>query len=296
MFTRTFPPALVLTLAIVAGSAMDATIKHLAQTNHVLLVTFGRYLFGALFSFAVFLHAGRPTITKEMWRAHGMRGFVIAGCATTFFWALSVLPLAEAVTLSFIYPLIVPFVAWPMLGERVRPSSIVAALVGFAGILISMQGAPPAAESPQHALGVAAVIVSAGLFSIAMVLLRARAQTDGAVIVSLMTSFVPGVILAGPTIAFATPPILSDLPFFVLMGALAAVFMYLMSRAYAEAEAQQLAPIHYTELLWASIIGYVVFHEAPRVQVYAGAVLIVAACLYIAYDERRAAIRLKDAA
>ena len=295
MFGSTLPPALVLTLAIAAGSAMDATIKHLAQTNHVLLVTFGRYLFGAVFSLGIWLHAGRPAITREMWRAHGLRGFVIAGCATTFFWALSVLPLAEAVTLSFIYPLVVPFVAWPVLGERVRPASLVAAVVGFIGVLVAMQGAPPAAESPQHALGVTAVLVSAALFSVAMVLLRARAQSDGAVIVGLMTSVVPGAIVAGPALMFAAPPHLSELPFFILMGALAAVFMYLMARAYAKAEAQQLAPIHYTELLWASIAGFIVFHEAPRVHIYLGAALIIAACLFSTYHDRRAAHRAKEA-
>jgi S-adenosylmethionine uptake transporter len=63
--------------------------------------------------------------------------------------------------------------------------------------------------------------------------------------------------------------------------------MYLMAQAYARAEAQQLAPIHYTELLWASAIGYIIFHETPRPEIYAGAALIVAACLYAAYDERR---------
>lgn len=296
MFGRTFPPALILTLAIMAGAAMDATIKHLTQTNHVLLVSFGRYLFGGVFSLGIWLHADRPAITREMWKAHGLRGFVIAGCATTFFWALSVLPLAEAVTLSFIYPLIVPFVAWPMLGERVRASSILAATVGFGGVLLSMQGAPTAAESPQHTLGVFAVLFSAALFSVAMVLLRARAQKDGAVIVGLMTSVVPGLIMAGPAFVFAAPPALSDGPFFILMGALAAIFMYLMARAYAKAEAQQLAPIHYTELIWASIMGYVIFHEAPRVQIYLGATLIIAACLFSAYNERRLASALKEAA
>ena len=91
MFAR-FPPALVLTLAIVAGASMDATIKWLTQSNHVLLVAFGRYLFGALFSLAIWWRAGKPVITREMWWAHGVRGFVIATCAVTFFWALSVLP------------------------------------------------------------------------------------------------------------------------------------------------------------------------------------------------------------
>jgi S-adenosylmethionine uptake transporter len=288
------PPALVLTAGIAAGAMMDATIKHLALTNHVLLVAFGRYLFGTLFSLGIWWRAGHPTVSREMWRAHGLRGFVIAVCAVTFFWALSVLPLAEAVTLSFVYPLLAPFVAMVVLKERVRPTSVVCALVGFAGVIVAMQGAPSEAESPNHDLGVAAVLASAGFFSIAMVLLRERAQKDGAPIVGLMTSFVPGVILAAPTLAFATPPLLADWPFFLLMGALAAVFMYLMARAYAAAEAQQLAPIHYTELLWASAIGYIVFHETPRIQIYAGAGLIIAACLFAAYDERRLAFKAKE--
>jgi S-adenosylmethionine uptake transporter len=68
--------------------------------------------------------------------------------------------------------------------------------------------------------------------------------------------------------------------------------MYLMSRAYARAEAQQLAPIHYTELIWATAIGFLVFQEVPRVEIYVGATLIVAACLWAAWDERRIAAKL----
>jgi drug/metabolite transporter (DMT)-like permease len=288
-------PALLLVLAITAGSAMDATIKYLTQTNHVLIVTLGRYVVGTMFSLAIWAQAGKPRVTPEMWRAHALRGFVIAGCATTFFWALTVLPLAEAVTLSFIYPLIVPFVAWIGLRERVRPQSLVAALVGFAGVIIATQGAPPVDQSPQHALGVAAVLISAGLFSIAMVLLRARAQTDGAPIVGLMTSLVPAVIIAAPAITIAPPPNWSDWPLFLLMGALAAVFMYLMARAYAKAEAQVLAPIHYIELIFATIFGILVFDELPRTQVFLGAALIITACLYTTWEERRLTMRRKEA-
>jgi drug/metabolite transporter (DMT)-like permease len=295
MSARTLPPALVLTLAIAAGASMDATIKFLSQSNHVLLVAFGRYLFGAIFSLLIYWRAGHPKIDKEMWRAHGLRGFVIAICAVTFFWALSVLPLAEAVALSFIYPLLAPFVAAIVLKERIRPTSVICAVLGFVGVVMAMQGAPSDAESPQHDLGVIAVLVSAIFFSIAIVLLRERAQKDGAPIVGLMTSFVPGVILLAPTVAFATPPVLETWPIFLLMGALAATFMYLMAQAYARAEAQQLAPIHYTELIWATAIGYVIFHETPRVEIYLGAALIVGACLWAAYDERRIALRTKEA-
>ena len=293
MFAR-LPPALVLTLAILAGASMDASIKHLLHTYHVLLVSFGRYLFGAIFSGLIWWRAGKPMITKEMWRAHGLRGFVIAICAVTFFWSLKVLPLAEAVTLSFIYPLLAPFVAFVILKERIRVSSVLCALVGFVGVIVAMQGAPSEAESPMHDIGVIAALLAATFFSVAMVLLRERSQKDGAVIVSLMTSIIPGLILFAPTMVFATPPDLSGWWFFLQLGALAAVFMYLMAQAYARAEAQQLAPIHYTELIYASLIGFFLFHEVPRVQIYMGAALIIAACLWAAYDERRLALRPKE--
>jgi drug/metabolite transporter (DMT)-like permease len=200
------------------------------------------------------------------------------------------------VTLSFIYPLIVPFMAAVVLRERVRPQSLVAAIVGFTGVIVATQGAPSVEQSPLHAWGVAAVLTSAGLFSIAMVLLRQRAQTDGAPIVGLMTSLFPAMIVAGPAIAIAPPPNWSDWPLFFLMGALAATFMYLMARAYAKAEAQVLAPIHYIELIFATIFGIVIFDELPRMQIFLGAALIIAACLYVTYEERRLTLKRKEPA
>lgn len=284
---RALPPAAILIVAVMAGASMDATIKYLAQTNHVLIVTAGRYAFGALFSLAIYWRAGAPRIDREMWRAHAVRGILIAACATTFFWALTVLPLAQAVALSFIYPLIVPFAARLMLGERLRSSSVMAGLIGFAGVGIATLGAPTGQQNPSYGLGVAAVLASASLFAVAMVLLRQRAQKDGAEIVSLMTSVIPGLLVIAPAVAFGTMPRWADWPIFLLLGALAAVFMYLMAQAYARAEAQRLAPIHYTELIWASVIGYVIFAEEPLPPVYLGAALIIAACLYTAYAERR---------
>ncbi len=287
------PPTLLLVIGVAALSTMDATIKHLSATNHTLVVVLGRYFFGALFSLAIWQHAGRPAITADMWRAHTARGFVIAIAATSFFWSLTILPLAEAVTLAFFYPLIAPFVAFVMIGERPRLTSLFAAALGFVGVLIALQGAPSTEAEPRYWLGVSAVIVSTFAFAVSIILMRARAPTDGAPVVGLLASFIPGLIVAGPAIAFAPPPRLEDWPFFVLMGALAAAGMYLLARAYAKAEAQQLAPIHYSELVWASLIGYFLFHETPRPQVFAGAVLIIAACLCAAYDERRSALKVR---
>jgi S-adenosylmethionine uptake transporter len=284
-------PALVLALAVLLGSGMDATIKYLGQSNHVLLVALGRYAFGAAFSLPGYVHAGRPAITGAMWRAHGLRGLLIAFGGTGFFWAFTVLPLAEAITYSFVGLLIIPFAAALMIGERLRPSSIASGVLGFVGVIVAAQGAPAASESPQHLLGVGVILISATLFAISMVMMRARAPLDGAPIVSLLSSLMPALFIVVPALLLAPPPNWADWPVFLLMGAFAAGFMYLMARAYARAEAQQLAPIHYTELLWASVIGYLVFQEAPRLQIYLGAILIIAAGLFAAWDERRLARR-----
>jgi S-adenosylmethionine uptake transporter len=195
--------------------------------------------------------------------------------------------------LAFVAPLIVPFVAGALIGEPLRARSVAAIVVGFAGVLIAVQGAPPAAQSPQHALGIAAVLFAAATFAISVTLMRARARADGAAIVGLLAALIPGLFVAGPALLVSTPPALADLPFFVLMGLLGAAGMYLMARAYAGAEAQALAPVHYSELLWAAAFGYFIFHETPRPQVLAGALFIIAACLYAAWDERRASPRLE---
>jgi S-adenosylmethionine uptake transporter len=284
---RAFPPLLIMTAAIAAGATMDATIKYLAQANPVLIVALARYVFAAAISFGVWWHAGKPTITAVMWRGHALRGVIIAFSAVTFFWSLTVLPLAEAVTISFIYPLIAPFVARAIVGEHVRPSAVIAAVIGFAGVLIAALGTPSTEANDQHTLGLIAVLFSALTFAVSMVLMRVRALADGPIIVSLMASFIPGLIVAAPAIALSPPPHLSDWPLFVFLGVIAALFMYLISHAYARAEAQQLAPIHYTELVWASVYGFVLFHETPRLQLFLGAALIIAACLYAAYQDRK---------
>lgn len=286
-FPRAPSPALVLAFAVLLGSAMDATIKYLGQSNDVLLVAFGRYVFGALFSLPPYLHARLPKITADMLRVHGLRGAMIACGGTGFFWAFTVLPLAEAIAYSFIGLLLIPIAASFMIGERLRPTSLAAGLLGFAGVLVAAQGAPSAAVSPHHKLGVVVVLISAALFALSMVLMRARAGRDGAPIVGLLSSAIPAVFLAGPALAFSSPPNWADWPIFLLMGAFAAGFLFFMSKAYARAEAQQLAPVHYTEFLWAGLLGYFIFSEMPRPQLLLGAVLIIAAGLFAAYDERR---------
>jgi len=283
-------PLALAALGVAVMSGMDAIIKAASADAHVLAITLGRYAFAALFAAIVWARAGRPRIDAEMWRAHGVRGIFIALSATSFFYAISVLPLAEAITLGFIAPLLIPPVARVLIGERIRATSLVAALIGFAGVLIAVQGAPSVSEAPQRAYGVAAALFAAVTYAVSMTLMRARAQKDGAVIVSLMAAFVPGLLVMAPALLIAPPPPAQAYVLFALIGLCGATGMYLFARAYAAAEAQSLAPVQYTELIWAGAFGYLFFNETPRPQVIAGAAVIVAACVLLAWDQRRRAV------
>lgn len=285
-------PILLGALGVLALSGMDALIKHLAADLNAFTIAFWRYVFGALVAGAIYVGAGRPTITADMWRTHLVRGAFAAGAGVTFFYALGVLPLAQAIAIAFIAPLIIPFAAWIMLGERVRPASLVAGLVGFAGAFVAVSGEPASADGrhPEHAYGVAAVLASALLYAITIVMLRARAGKDGAPIVGLMQALVPAALVAGPALALAPPPPAHIFPTLALMGLMGASGWFLLIKAYARAEAQRLAPLEFTALGWASLFGFVFFAEIPSAQTLLGAVLIIAAVVGGEWAARRAAV------
>jgi drug/metabolite transporter (DMT)-like permease len=282
------PPAALAALGVALLSAMDAVIKHLSLTHSLLAIVCGRYFFGMAAALLIWNGAGRPRITLEMVRAHALRGVLIVGVAATFFYALGVLPLAQAITIAFIAPLLIPLFAWFIVGEKPRPASLLASVLGFAGALIATLGAPPEAERhPQYTYGVIAVLTSAAFYAWAIALLRTRADKDGAPSVGLLQTAIPFAIVAGPALVLAPMPPLAEIPWFVLMGLLGALGWYVFILAYGRAEAQQLAPLEFTALIWASAFGYVFFNETPRPQVFAGAALIIGACLFATWEERR---------
>ena len=200
-----------------------------------------------------------------------------ASMAFAFYWSLKTLPLAEAITLSFISPLLVPPFASLMLGERMQPRILAAGALGFIGVLVTVQGAPRFDGDRLVALG--AVLYAAVAYAGAAVLLRARAASDGATIVTLMGALIPMVILS--PIALAAGPL--DVPtigWLAAMGAIGNLGMQLLSRAYARIEAQVLAVMEFTALPFAALFGWVFFAEPVRLQVWAGAAVILAACLW----------------
>ena len=170
-----------------------------------------------------------------------------------------------------------PPLAALFLKERLQPRALAAGALGFAGVLVTAQGAP--SFDGDRLLALAAVLFAAVTYAASAVLLRARAASDGATLVTLMGALVPMVLLS-PIALNAAAPDLPTIGWFVVMGLVGNIGMQLLTRAYARIEAQILAVMEFTALPWAALFGWIFFAEPVRLQVWAGAAIILAACLW----------------
>lgn len=260
---------------------MDAVVKHAATLAPVPDVTLGRYAAGTLLAVVVWRLAGAPPIRRVMLPAHLLRGVLIAATALMFNWSLTQLPFAEVMVLAFTAPLMIPVFAALLIGERLRGRALAAGGIGFLGVLVTVQGAP--LFETGRAWGVAAVLGASVTYALSAIVLRARAAQDGAPVVTLLGAAIPCLLLA-PVAITAAPPGWELIGWFAACGLLGNLGVQLLARAYARAEAQQLAVIEFSGLIWAALFGWLFFGESVRLAVWAGAALIIAACVWAARD------------
>ncbi len=280
-------PLLIAVFAIAMGSGIDAMVKAIAPDAGLHHLLAWRFLFGGLIALAVFRAQKRPTPSLEAIRFHTMRGLLQLGCAFTFFFALMHLPLAVATIIGFTAALMVPFVARVLLGERLTPVALIATVIGFAGAALAVMGRPQSGEASElWGLGVASCFLAAFLYALGLILLRMRATKEDATTIAMFTNVVPAIALLPVTFGLFGVPDWNDIPLFLMFGVLGFVTWYLMTLAYARAPAQRLAPLEYTALIWSGIFGSVFFAEYPGWQTWVGAVIIIGACLIVAFEER----------
>lgn len=267
--------ALRAALGIALLTAMDAVIKAQMQQHPFLLALFMRFAAGAICAIIVvaILRPARPTQASLI--SNSVRIPLVIVTAGSFFYSISVLPLAEALTLSFLAPVFVALLGALILKERLDGRILQALGFGLAGMLVMvwprLQGGVTGAE-----LGVAAALVSAVSYAFNLILLRTIAMKEHPAIIVLFQNAGPALCLAWPAYYVFQPMSGGDLLTYLAGGALGVAGHFSLTSAFARAPASRLAPIEYTALVWASLLGWFVFGEVPLWTTYAGAVLIVA--------------------
>ncbi len=274
-----FAPILAAVVGIAGFSAMDVAIKGAALVVGVYTALLLRNLLGLAMIAPVWLAGPRTWPAPPVLRLHLLRSVVNAGMALLFFIAVTRLPLAEGIAISFISPLIALYLAAVVLGERIRRQAIAASLLGLAGVAVIVADRLGSGEASDEALiGVVAVLGSAVLYAFNLVLQRKLALLAGPIEVAMFQNLVIGALLLPFAPWLAVRPDWPTLGVIALGAAFATSALALLAWAYARAEAQVLMPIEYTAFLWAAVMGWYFFAEPLGLATLAGAVLIVLGC------------------
>lgn len=286
-------PFLVACVGIAIFSGMDAIMKGLVLAIGTYNAMLWRSFANVALSGSLYLVRRDPPPTRAALRLHVLRGVLIAPMALAFFWGIGRVPLAEAIALSFIAPLIALYLAAVLLGERIGREAIAASLLGIAGVGVIVAEKLSGSYSADTLWGIAAILASAVLYAWNLILQRQQAQIASPFEIALFLNLtVCALLLVGVPFWAEIPPV-SALPGIIGAAVSATISVLLLSWAYARAEAQTLLPVEYTAFIWAALMGWLFFDEALTLATLIGTALIVAGCLFVARRKPAAAATLE---
>lgn len=273
----------IMVVGVAFLTANDAVSKYLTESHPVGQVICLRQA-ATLLVIVPYVMAvtGWGALRVASWSGQVTRGLLFVANAGLIVLALSLLPLATVITIMFASPIITAAVSLPMLAERVGPQRWIAILAGFAGVLIVIR---PGAAGFEWALLVP--VAAAVANSLRDVMTRLLSRTETSIAILFWSTLI--VMAAGAlTAPFGWQPVTATAAaWFVLAGVFNAAAHFLLIEALRLGEATAITPVRYTSLLWAAVIGYVVWRELPDAWVLAGSAVIIASGIYIVRTESR---------
>ena len=266
-----------------AFASHDAVIKVLGGTYSAFQIVFFSVLLAfPLVTIMLMRDATPGTLLPRhpWWSALRSASVVVSGpCA---FYAFSVLPLAQVYAILFAAPLLITVLSIPILGETVRLRRWLAVIVGLVGVFIVLRPG-----QTDLSLGHLAALTAAFGSAIASVIMR-RIGNEERSAVLLIYPMVATFVVMGITLPFVYEPMpIGDLGLLAVVALLAHGAMRLMIRAYQLGEAAIVAPMQYSQILWATGFGVLLFGETPDRATAIGAGVIIASGLYIVFRESR---------
>lgn len=280
MTRRSLPlPVLAALLGVAFLSLMDALMKGAALAVGAYSAALLRSVIGVMLVAPLWWWRGGRWPQRDVLRIHVLRGSVASLMGLTFFYAITKLPLAETIAISFIAPVISLYLAAVFLKERIKREAIVAALLGLIGTIVIVGGRIGRERMGEDALlGLAAILFSTLLYAFNLVIARHQAQMAQPLEISTFHSGIGAVVLAVAAPWFLRLPD-GHIALLILGSSLLTVAgMVALAWAYARAEAQILVPMEYSGFLWASLFGWLFFREGITLPTVLGTALIVFGC------------------
>ncbi len=274
----------LVTLTTLCFALLDSSAKWLVQTLPVLQVVWLRFVFHVLIASALLApRYGLELVRVHDWRPQVLRAAMMASMTALNFWALQYLQLAETGAIQFSVPLLIAlFSAW-WLGERLDARRWLAIVAGFVGVLLVIR---PGSQAFHPAILLS--VLNAVLYAAFNMLTRRMVATESAASMQLMSALGAAVILAPWALATWRWPE-GWLPWLVvaLCGLCGGLGHFMVAQAHRYASAATLAPFLYQQIIYMTLLGWLVFGQVPGLLVIGGAAIVVASGLYLLWLEMR---------
>lgn len=271
-------------LGIATYSGMDVAMKGLALQVGAYNAMFWRSLITIVLAGSLYWWRKPVWPIRSVLKLHIWRGFIVSIMAFLFFWGLKYLPVAEAIGLSFIAPLIALYLSAVILHEQINRRAIVASVIGLIGAGVVIGGRLSGDYNFQMGQGILAILCSAVLYAYNLILQRQQALVAAPIEIGFFQNLTVILVFGAlaPILAVVPPPAIA--PQLLIASILGLFSMLMMSWAYARAPASTLLPVEYTAFAWAALFGWVFFSEAITSTTVLGTAMIVTGCLVAAWQ------------
>lgn len=257
-------------------------IRHVTQHLHPLEAVFFRNLFALVFLGPMFWRSRRRGFRTQRLKLHLLRGVLQCAALMGMFIGLSLIPLAEATALSFTSPLFVAVGATLVFGEAGHLRRWLAIFAGFAGMLLIIRPG-----FTDFSIGTWFMIGSAVLFAITKMMAKSLSRTDSTPLIVAYVAFVMTPLALAAALFVWRWPTPEEMFWLTVIGVVATAAQLLMVQAYRHADMTVVEPLGFVRLLWAALLGFLIFAELPDPWVWAGALVIFLAGFSLAHGESR---------
>lgn len=264
------------------SSVMAAITKHVAINMPPLEMVFFRNLFAVVCLFPWAMSYGLPHVKAANFRLYFSRSISSLFAMSMFFYAISVIPLTDAIALTFAVPLITTLFAAIFLGEKVGLPRWMALFIGFSGVLVIVR--------PGHSgfnYATLMVLASTIAWSVSNILIKKLSHTDHPrAMVFIMMLIMTPLTFPGALYVWQEPH-LNELIWLALLGIVTNEAQFCMNKAYKGADMSVVMPFDFSRLIFTSVLAYLFFAEVIDIWTFVGALIIFSSSVYIAHRELR---------
>ena len=265
---------------------VTVAVRYLGTSMNPVQAAFIRYCFGIVLILPLLSRAGVMSLDRDRLGFHALRGLVHGGGVILWFLAMSRIPISEVTALGFTTPIFVTLGAAVFLSERLKPYRVAAVLIGFIGALLILRPGLRVID-----IGALAQLGAAPLFACSYLLAKSATRREASSMIVVLLSVFCTLTLALPALLVWRTPTLEELLLLGLTALLATSGHYCMTRALEAAEVSAVQPFTFLQLVWAPILGLILFDETPDVWIWIGGAVIVGSATWMAQQEVRS-IRL----